>query len=57
MVDMPFADELRAFLKSLDAAQAEFIVVGGYAVAFHGFPRTAEPMVCRVRAAPCKRRR
>jgi hypothetical protein len=37
MVEMPFADELRAFLKSLDAAQADLIVVSGYAVAFHGF--------------------
>lgn len=50
MVEMPFADDLRAFLKSLDAAQAEFIVVGGYAVAFHGFPRNTGDLDVWIRA-------
>lgn len=39
MAEMQFADDLREFLKSLACADAEFIVVGGYAVGFHGFPR------------------
>ena len=51
MVEMPFADDLRAFLKSLDAAQAEFIVVGGYAVAFHGFPRNTGDLGIWIRAS------
>jgi predicted nucleotidyltransferase len=51
MVEMPFADDLRAFLKSLDAAQAEFIVVGGYAVAFHGFPRNTGDLNIWIRAS------
>jgi predicted nucleotidyltransferase len=51
MVEMPFADDLRAFLKSLDAAQAEFIVVGGYAVAFHGFPRNTGDLDIWIRAS------
>ena len=50
MVEMPFADDLRAFLKSLAAAKAEFIVVGGYAVAFHGFPRNTGDLDIWVRA-------
>ena len=50
MVEMPFADDLRAFLKSLDAAHAEFIVVGGYAVAFHGFPRNTGDLDIWIRA-------
>ena len=50
MVEMPFADDLRAFLKSLAAAKAEFIVVGGYAVAFHGFPRNTDDLDIWVRA-------
>lgn len=50
MVEMPFAEDLRAFLKSLAAAKAEFIVVGGYAVAFHGFPRNTGDLDIWVRA-------
>jgi len=50
MVEMPFADDLRAFLKSLDAAQAEFLVAGGYAVAFHGFPRNTGDLDIWIRA-------
>lgn len=34
-----FAGDFREFLKSLVSADAEFMVIGGYAVAFHGFPR------------------
>ena len=51
MVEMPFADDLRAFLKSLDAAQADFILVGGYAVAFHGFPRNTGDLDIWIRAS------
>lgn len=39
MEAMQFAGELREFLKSLVSAEAEFMLIGGYAVAFHGFPR------------------
>jgi hypothetical protein len=30
---------LREFIESLNAADARYVVVGGYAVAFHGHPR------------------
>ncbi len=39
MEELQFTGDLLEFLKSLACANAEFIIVGGYAVGFHGFPR------------------
>ena len=43
-----FRDLLREFLN----AEVEFVVVGGYAVAFHGHPRATEDLDLFVRATP-----
>jgi hypothetical protein len=39
MDDRPLSEDLRAFLRLLTASEVDFMLVGGYAVALHGFPR------------------
>lgn len=36
---MRLPTDLREFIESLNSNHVEFVVVGGYALAFHGFPR------------------
>jgi len=36
-VDLP--DDFREFLQCLNAAEVQYLVVGGHAVSFHGYPR------------------
>ena len=36
---MKLPSDLRAFVESLNAARAKYVIVGGYAVSFHGHPR------------------
>jgi hypothetical protein len=36
---MKLPKDLRAFVESLNVASAKYVIVGGYAVAFHGQPR------------------
>jgi hypothetical protein len=36
---MPLNSDLREFLALLNSHQVEFLIVGAYAVAFHGYPR------------------
>ena len=50
VVDLP--QDLRDLLIELHDAGAEFVVVGGYAVAFHGHPRATKDLDILVRAAP-----
>jgi hypothetical protein len=39
-MDTPlFTDDFNAFLRLLDAHAVEYLLVGGYAVAVHGYPR------------------
>ena len=50
MIELP--DDFRDFLFELARAGAEFAVVGGYAVAFHGHPRATKDLDVLVRATP-----
>ena len=36
---MVLSPDLKEFLELLSANQVRYLVVGGYAVAFHGYPR------------------
>ncbi len=36
---MNLPPDLRAFVESLNSVDAKYVIVGGYAVAFHGHPR------------------
>jgi hypothetical protein len=36
---MPLHSDLRAFVESLNATRVDYLIVGGLAVAWHGYPR------------------
>ncbi len=38
-MDLPLPPDFREFLKLLNSESVEYLVVGGYAVAHHGYPR------------------
>ncbi len=48
MIDLP--DDFRDLLVALHDAGAEFVILGGYAVAFHGHPRATKDLDVLVRA-------
>jgi predicted nucleotidyltransferase len=37
-------DDFREFLRLLNEADVEYLLIGGYAVGFHGYPRTTADM-------------
>jgi hypothetical protein len=37
--ELPSSDDLREFLKSLTEREVAFLLIGGFAVALHGYPR------------------
>ena len=41
---MNLQKDLREFIESLNAANVKYLIVGGYAVAFHGHPRMTGDM-------------
>lgn len=50
MIELP--EDFRDLLVELADAAAEFVVVGGHAVAFHGHPRATKDLDVLVRATP-----
>jgi len=36
---MPLSPDFKEFIESLNSSEARYLVVGRYAVAFHGYPR------------------
>jgi hypothetical protein len=55
MIDLN--DDFRDLLVELFDAGARFVVVGGYAVAFHGYPRATKDLDVLVQAEPENARR
>jgi predicted nucleotidyltransferase len=50
-MDAPLlTDDFREFLKSLNASHVEYLLVGGYAVGLHGYPRATIDLAAWVRA-------
>jgi hypothetical protein len=43
-----FPTELREFLQLLNENRVEYMLIGGYAVGYHGFPRSTADMDVRV---------
>jgi hypothetical protein len=41
-----FPADLREFLKLLNSARVEYLLVGGYAVSYYGYPRATAWMTC-----------
>ena len=44
--------DFREFLKLLNEAEVEYLVIGGYAVGYHGYPRTTADMDVWVEISP-----
>ena len=52
-MDAPLlTDDFKEFLKSLNATGAEYLLVGGYAVGIHGYPRATVDLDVWVHASP-----
>src|SRR5260370_11385341 len=47
---MPLSKDLREFVESLNSNEVEYVVVGAFAVAHHGFPRYTADLDIFVRA-------
>jgi len=54
---MQLPTDFRAFLRLLAEHGVEYLVVGGYAVSFHGYPRTTGDLDVWVHRAPANARR
>jgi hypothetical protein len=55
VIELP--DDFRDLLVELHDAQAEFVVIGGHAVAYHGHPRATKGLDVLVRPDPDNARR
>ena len=52
-MDAPLlTDDFREFLRLLNANRVDYLLVGGYAVGLHGYPRATVDLDVWVRAAP-----
>lgn len=47
-----FPDDFKEFLKLLIKAKVEYLLIGGYAVGYHGYPRTTADMDVWVAVSP-----
>jgi len=56
-MDVELPPDFREFLRFLDAERVEYLLIGGYAVAYHGYPRTTEDMDIWVASNPENARR
>lgn len=57
MAPTTLPEEFAAFLRLLNANGVEYLVVGGYAVAYHGYPRATGDLDVWVRRSPDNARR
>ena len=49
---MKLADDLREFVELLNSSNVEYLIVGGHAVAFHGYPRYTGDIGVFIRRSP-----
>ena len=51
-MEIGLPQDFKDFLRLLDANHVEYLLIGGYAVAFHGFPRATEDIDVWVAPTP-----
>ena len=51
-MEIGLPQDFRDFLRLLDAEGVEYLLIGGYAVAYHGFPRATEDIDLWVASSP-----
>lgn len=49
---IPLPHDFKEFLQALNHSAVEYLLVGGYAVAYHGYPRTTADIDIWIRVAP-----
>jgi hypothetical protein len=49
---MPFPEDWRTFIESLNSNEVEYVIVGAVALAYHGFPRYTGDLDVLVRNTP-----
>lgn len=52
MEETQFPEDFRDFLRLLEENEVEYLLIGGYAVGFHGYPRATLDMDIWVRMTP-----
>ena len=52
MAEQVLPDDFREFLRLLTEADVEYLLIGGYAVGYHGYPRTTADMDIWVAISP-----
>ena len=52
MVEQILPEDFREFLRLLNKVEAEYLLIGGYAVGYHGYPRTTADMDLWVGVSP-----
>lgn len=52
MVEQVLPDDFKEFLKLLNESNIEYLLIGGYAVAYHGYPRATGDMDIWVGISP-----
>jgi predicted nucleotidyltransferase len=51
-MDIGLPKDFRDFLRLLDAEGVEYLLIGGYAVAYHGYPRATEDIDIWIASSP-----
>ena len=49
---MRLQKDLKGFIESLNSQSVDYVIVGGFALAFHGFPRYTGDIDILVRCSP-----
>ena len=52
MVNQALPDDFKEFLKLLNEVDAAYLLIGGYAVGYHGYPRATADMDIFVAISP-----
>ncbi|HEV2474399.1 MAG TPA: nucleotidyltransferase [Chthonomonadales bacterium] len=50
-MDVELPDDFKEFLASLNSSEVEYLLIGGYAVGFHGYPRATNDIDLWVRVS------
>lgn len=51
-MDIGLPQDFKDFLRLLDAEDVEYLLIGGYAVAYHGYPRSTEDIDIWIASSP-----
>ena len=51
-MDIGLPKDFKDFLRLLDAEGVEYLLIGGYAVAYHGYPRATEDIDIWIASSP-----